>query len=324
MRNEFAKSLTQIAEADSRVVLLMGDIGNKLFDDFKAKFPDRFFNCGVAEGNMMSVAAGLALNGFRPFVYSITPFVTTRCLEQIRVGVCYHNVPVTIVGTGSGLSYADLGPTHHSCEDISFLRSLPGMTVFAPADSLELRSCLNVVIKSDRPAYLRIGKKGEPQIHMTQPSMDSQSAFRMHSVQDAQVAIATTGVIGGSMKQILEMTEKRGVSMDWFSIPQIKPLNLAFFEQLNRQYKLVVILEEHSKIGGLGSAVVETFNDHQLHQAQVLRLGTEDTFLHETGSQEYARGRLGIGPEAIVDKIVSRFRQLGRTTIFSCKEDRGD
>ena len=124
MRNAFARELTSLGQQDKRIVLLSGDIGNRMFDDFKEACPGRFFNCGVAEGNMMSMAAGLAMSGMRPVVYTIAPFATMRCLEQIRNDVCYHASPVVIVGTGAGLSYAELGPTHHSCEDIAILRPL--------------------------------------------------------------------------------------------------------------------------------------------------------------------------------------------------------
>ena len=132
MRNTFADEVTNLAKIDNRIMLLSGDIGNKLFDKFKAVDPSRFLNCGIAEANMIGVAAGLALNGLRPIVYTITPFTTTRCFEQIRVDICYHEAPVIIVGTGSGLSYAELGPTHHSLEDLAILRTLPGMQVIAP------------------------------------------------------------------------------------------------------------------------------------------------------------------------------------------------
>ena len=142
MRNAFADEVTRLATEDERVVLLSGDIGNRLFDKYKALAPDRFFNCGVAEQNMTGMAAGLALSGLRPITYTITPFVTTRCLEQIRVDVCYHNVPVVICGVGAGLSYAGLGATHHSNEDVAFLRSLPNMSVMAPGDPAEARSLL--------------------------------------------------------------------------------------------------------------------------------------------------------------------------------------
>ena len=135
MRNAFAREITRLAVERQDVVLLTGDIGNRLFDEFKGLAPGRFLNCGVAEANMMSVAAGMALSGLRPVVYTITPFTTVRVLEQLRVGVCYHEAPVVVVGTGSGLSYAELGPTHHSLEDIAITRCLPGLNVLAPADS---------------------------------------------------------------------------------------------------------------------------------------------------------------------------------------------
>ena len=139
MRNAFASEITKLATEDERVVMLSGDIGNRLFDDYKKRVPKRFFNCGVAEANMISVGAGMASCGLRPVAYTITPFITTRVMEQIRVDVCYHNVPVVIVGVGGGLSYASLGATHHSCEDIAFLRVLPNMIVICPADAVEVR-----------------------------------------------------------------------------------------------------------------------------------------------------------------------------------------
>ena len=161
MRNAFADELTKLARENDKVVLLSGDIGNKLFDNFKKIDERRFYNCGVAEANMMGVAAGMAMSGLRPVIYTITPFTTTRCFEQIRVDACYHKAPVVIVGTGSGLSYAELGPTHHSCEDLAILRVLPNMTVLAPADEVELRQCMRAALRQDGPVYIRIGKKGE-------------------------------------------------------------------------------------------------------------------------------------------------------------------
>jgi transketolase len=305
MRNEFAKVLTELADQDSRIVLLMGDIGNKLFDDFRSKFPDRFYNCGVAEANMVSVAAGLALNGFRPFVYSITPFVTTRCLEQIRVGVCYHDVPVTIVGTGSGLSYAELGPTHHSCEDMSFLRSLPGMTVFAPADSLELRSCAKLILSQDRPAYMRIGKKGELYLHSKEPLVRPGEPIFIRR-NPSKVCLLSCGTIGSVAKQVVDELEKKDIVCTWASLPNMKPLNIASIEKICKDYALVVTLEEHSLIGGLGSAIAEICMDRNIKGLRLLRLGTQDQFLHETGSQDYARDRYGLSVEKIVPEILKR------------------
>src|SRR3990167_5493412 len=169
MRNTFAEELTKIAATDQRVTLLSGDIGNKLFDEFKVVAPGRFYNCGVAEANMTGVAACLAMMGFRPVTYTITPFATVRCLEQIRVDVCYHNIPVIFAGTGSGLSYASLGPTHHSCDDIGFMRMLPNMTILCPCDPLEVKSAVRAAFQLNSPVYIRLGKTGEPNIHQSPP-----------------------------------------------------------------------------------------------------------------------------------------------------------
>ena len=169
MRNAFAKELEKIAAADERVVLLSGDIGNRMFDDFKKAFPGRFLNCGIAEANMVSFAAGLALSGLRPVVYTIAPFITYRCLEQIRVDICSQNLAVIITGVGGGLSYAALNTTHHSLEDIACMRVLPNMRVVCPGDPVEVRLALDHAIKEDAPVYLRLGKKGEPAVHRTEP-----------------------------------------------------------------------------------------------------------------------------------------------------------
>src|SRR5207248_4239604 len=169
MRNAFASEITKLGVENERVVLLSADIGNRLFEDFKTRCPGRFYNCGVAEANMIGVATGLAMAGMRPVCYTITNFITYRCIEQIRVDVRYHHQPVIIVGTGSGLSYASLGSTHHSCEEMGMLRLLPGLHVLAPADAMEVKALLKAALKQSDPVYIRIGKKGEPNVHTQEP-----------------------------------------------------------------------------------------------------------------------------------------------------------
>ena len=142
MRNTFARVITQITKKNKKIILLAGDIGNKLFDDFKKKFPKNFYNCGVAESNMTTVAAGLAYNGYQPITYTITSFNTLKTIEQIKLDVCYQNLPVIIVGVGSGLSYSNLGTTHHSIEDVGILMNIPKLSIIAPADKQELEILL--------------------------------------------------------------------------------------------------------------------------------------------------------------------------------------
>ena len=165
MRDTFVKEITKAAEKNSKIVILAGDIGYKLFDNFIKKFPKRFYNCGVAEANMTTVAAGLALKGFIPITYTIATFNVYKTVEQIKIDICYPNLGVIIVGTGSGLSYADLGSTHHAIEDIGVLRSIPNLNIISPADPIELKSLIPQIIKSKKPIYLRIGKRGEKNIY---------------------------------------------------------------------------------------------------------------------------------------------------------------
>jgi transketolase len=302
MRNAFADEVTQLAKADSRIMLLSGDIGNKLFDPFKNVDSKRFLNCGIAEGNMMSVAAGLALNGLRPVVYTITPFTTTRCFEQIRVDVCYHEAPVIIVGTGSGLSYAELGPTHHSLEDLAIMRSLPGMQVIAPCDATEMRMALRAALNSSKPTYIRIGKKGELAIHDTNISYEIGKAITIRKGSD--ILILASGTLMPNVLEATESLKSKGLSSQVASYHTIKPLDIDYLKQNLDGFKAIVTIEEHGKSGGLGGAIAEylsTLSSHPKH----LRLGTEDEFMHEIGDQKYAQKKYGLDPIGIATQIQS-------------------
>lgn len=301
MRNAFAQEITELAAADPRIVLLSGDIGNRLFDAFKSKFPDRFLNCGVAEANMMSMAAGMAMSGLRPVAYTITPFVTTRCLEQIRDDVCYHEVPVTLVGVGAGLSYASLGPTHHSCEDVAFLRALPGMTVVCPGDPIEVRHTLRALLARNGPAYVRMGKKGEPAVHPKSVSFELGKVIEVRPGRD--VCLAATGCILPIAVEAAAELETHGISARVVSVHTVKPLDQEFLADAFTRFRLVATVEEHSVIGGLGGAVAEWLSDRPPQRARLLRIGTPDAFFHESGEQEHARERLGLTPASIASRV---------------------
>ena len=318
MRNAFADELLMLAEADDRVVLLSGDIGNRMFDRFKDRFPSRFLNCGVAEANMMGVAAGMAMNGLRPVVYTIVPFVTTRCLEQIRVDVCYHQAPVTIVGVGGGLSYASLGATHHSCEDIAFLRVLPEMIVMCPGDAVEVRGSLGAALHQDQPAYIRIGKKGEPVIH--DPDIDF-AIGRSITVRPGQdVALIVTGNMLPTAIAAAEAIAVSGataasdsiadhdVTVEVISMHTVKPLDTDCLERVFADRRLVVTVEEHSVLGGLGGAIAEWLADQSGKLAPLRRIGTGDRFLHTVGDQAFARQAFGIDVESIVNAVLAALR----------------
>ncbi len=306
MRNAFAAEINAQAARDPRIVLLSGDIGNRLFDPLKASSPDRFFNCGVAEANMMTMAAGMALAGLRPVVYTITPFATTRCLEQIRIDVCYHNLPVVIVGVGAGLSYASLGPTHHSCEDIAILRSLPNMSVVCPADPHEVRGALRAALRHTGPVYMRIGKKGEPLVHDDVPAFTLGESIVVRA--GADVAILAAGTILPAALDAARMLDANGVSAEVVSYHTIKPRDDVTLRRVFSAFDLVITVEEHGLMGGVGSSVAEWLADTGPSRAGRLRMGTPDSFLHDPGDQDHARQVLGLTPDRIAEQIRARLR----------------
>lgn len=303
MRNAFADELTKLGNEDSRVVMLSGDIGNRLFDKFKDKHPSRFFNCGVAEANMMGVAAGMAMNGLRPVAYTITPFVTTRCLEQIRTDVCYHEAPVTIVAVGAGLAYSGLGPTHHACEDISFLRSIPSMVVICPGDAFEVRGALRAAMQQDRPVYIRMGKKGEPVVHKGSIA-DFKIGKAITIEEGSDVCLLSTGNMLPEAIEAGHRLKERGISAEVVSFHTVKPLDEDKLKQAFSRFKLVATIEEHSLIGGFGAAVSEWLVDSETSARKFLRFGTPDAFFKKSGEQEYAREVLGLTGHQIADKII--------------------
>ncbi len=307
MRNAFADELTKLGSTDKRVVMLSGDIGNRLFDKFKDANPDRFFNCGVAEQNMMGLAAGMAMSGLRPVAYTITPFITSRCLEQIRTDACYHELPVTIVAVGAGLAYSGLGPTHHACEDIALLRALPNMKVVCPADAWEVRGALRAALRQDGPVYIRMGKKGEPVIHSEVPA--SFEIGRAITIEDgADVCLLSTGNMLPEAIEAAHALREKGITARVVSFHTVKPLDEACLSEAFARFKLVVTIEEHSLIGGFGSAVAEWVIDNGVRTAPLLRIGTPDRFFKKSGEQEYAREELGLTGHQIADRVA---RALG-------------
>jgi transketolase len=300
MRNAFADEITKIAETDPKLVLLSGDIGNRLFDKLRGKFPERFMNCGVAEANMMGVGAGMALSGLHPIIYTITPFTTTRCLEQIRVDVAYHNAPVVIVGTGAGLSYASLGPTHHSLEDFAIFRAIPNLQILAPYDAPSLRVLLRDVIGSGKPTYIRIGKKGEKDIVSADTAVPVGKSVTIREGSD--VCIIAVGTVAPEAIAAADALKEKGVSVRVELVHTVKPFDTALIDSIAKKFKLVVTVEEHSKIGGYGEQVAVRFAEKRL-DTQIVCLGTPDEFMHKVGSQSYARAHFGIDAASIAAAV---------------------
>lgn len=306
MRNAFASEVTALAAQNERVVLLSGDIGNRLFNDFKERCPGRFINCGVAEANMIGTAAGLALSGLRPITYTISTFTTLRCLEQIRLDICYHNLPVVVVGVGSGLSYSALNATHHALEDLAILRVLPNMTVLCPADQAEVRGALGAALAHDGPVYIRLGKKGEPTVHAQAPAFQIGRWIRTREGTD--VCLLAVGTMVSVAVEAAEVLAARGVSAAVFSCHTVKPLDEDVLTDAFQRYAVVASVEEHSVLGGFGGGVAEWLTERPAGRARFHRFGTADRFMYEAGEQEHARELFGLTPSAIADNLAALSR----------------
>lgn len=285
MRKAFIKTLMEIVESNERVYLIVGDLGFGLMEPFIEKYPQRYINAGVAEQNMIGVAAGMALSGKIVFIYSIANFPTLRCLEQIRNDVCYHNVNVNIVMGGGGLAYGALGTTHHATEDIALMRALPNMTVIAPGDPLEAAGATRSCAKWNGPCYMRLGKTTEPVIHESEPEFIIGKAILTREGQDA--TIISTGCMLLNAVNAAEKLSEEGISTRVLSMPTVKPLDKEAVINAAEETGLVVTVEEHNIIGGLGSAVAEVLAENPDLRCTFKRMGVNDTYSEKMGNQEY-------------------------------------
>jgi transketolase len=305
MRKAFADEVGNMA-SNPDVVLLAGDIGYNLFDKFKENAPDRFYNCGIAEANMIGVAAGLAMSGMRPVVYTIASFATGRCYEQIKLDVGYHNLPVVIVGTGAGLSYASLGSTHHSLDDVGLMRLIPNMTVLAPCDPEEVRWALTSALLNDGPTYIRLGKAGEPNIQ-SQQETERWTEDKVQTLREGRdVCLISYGPIMSTVLAVAERLEKEGISTRVENFHTLKPLDTERLKELVLGYSPIAIIEEHSCVGGLGSAFAEYFLP-RCGLNQILHFAVPDMFVAEVGTQEQARERLGLDEDTIFNKVLEAY-----------------
>lgn len=297
MRDAFVRTLTELAASTPDLLLLSGDLGFGVMDDFIARFPSRFLNVGVAEQNMSGLAAGLGLEGFTVFTYSIGNFPTLRCLEQIRNDICYHGANVKIVCIGGGMSYGPVGMSHHATEDLAILRSLPGMLVLSPGDVWEAAEATRYLVSHRGPAYLRLDKSAAP------PTNRPGEAFepgRIRIVREgSDVTLAATGGILGEALAAADSLASEGIFCRVLSVHTIKPLDVAVLTESASATGGIISIEEHSVDGGLGGAIAEVLMESGIFPRFFLRLGLRNTFSSIVGSQQYLRGVYSLDAAAI-------------------------
>lgn len=291
MRNTFLDCLVEQAKIDDRIFLITPDVGFSVLEKFADQFPDRYLNVGIAEQNAVGVAAGLALSGKLPYVYSMIPFVSMRCFEQVRVDVAYLNTRVRLVGIGAGLSYGPAGATHHAIEDIAIMRALPNLTVCCPGDPVETRSLIKESFDHPGPIYFRLGKNGEPSIHHPGAEITIGKAVKLTEGDD--LALITTSNMLETGKRWVDGWASEGKRVTLLSMPTIKPLDVEAVRELIEKGIPMATLEEHNVIGGLGSAVSEVIAESG-RGVDFKRIGIPDVYSHYVGGHDFLREKYGL------------------------------
>ncbi|MEQ1760385.1 MAG: transketolase C-terminal domain-containing protein [Vicinamibacterales bacterium] len=301
MRTAFFETLVTLAGQDERIMLMTGDLGFGVIESFARAYPKRFINAGVAEQNMTGVATGLALSGKIVFTYSIANFPTLRCLEQIRNGPCYHRANVKVVAVGGGLIYGALGMSHHATEDLAVMRALPNITIMAPGDPAETIAATEALAKMDGPAYLRLGRAGDPRVHEHPVALSIGKALMLRAGND--LTLISTGGMLATTSKVADQLQREGIGSRLLSMPTVKPLDVDAVLAAASDTGLVITIEEHSIVGGLGSAVAEVMAEHPTEGARLKRIGLPSAFVSRAGSRDYLAAKYGLSVEAIVEDV---------------------
>ena len=301
LRDAMFEEIFVLAKMDKNVILIMGDQGAASFAKFKKEIPEQLINAGIAEQNMVSVASGLALAGKKVFVHSISTFLVNRAYEQIKVDIGIPSLPVILVGVGAGYTYGSDGPTHHINEDIATMRAIPGMTIFCPSDTVSLAAFPHLAYVSQGPVYIRFDKGSVPQLH--EPTNDfTQGMARIR--HGSNFAIISTGLMVHKALAIADELKKKKITAGVIDIYRLKPLNDKLLAHYLRGIAAVVVLEEHSIYGGLGSIVADFLADHGMKPA-FKRFGIPDKNSFDYGDREYMHEKMGLGKGTIINAIVS-------------------
>lgn len=302
MRNSYISALYDIAKENKQIMSLNADIGAIVFDKFREEFPGRFVNVGVAEQNMIGVAAGLASCGKIPFAYTITPFITSRTYEQIKVDVCLQNSNVKIVGVGAGLVYSTLGPTHHAIEDIAIMKTLPNMRIVSPCDPIESKMATFAIAEIKGPVYFRIGTAGEPNIYDNNYEFNLGKGVEMKPGEDVTL-IATGSIVYDALMAAKEL-DLKGISTRVINIHTIKPLDKDIIFKAARETGTIITIEEHNIEGGFGNSVASLILENIGTQVKFKQLGLKDAFCSYYGTHQELKNHCGLAKENIVKEVI--------------------
>ena len=301
MRDTFVRTLLQIAKKDKNVYIITGDLGFGVLKPFWTELPDQIINAGIAEQNMTSIAAGLAMQGKTVYTYSIGNFPTLRCIEQIRNDCAYHNANVKVVCVGGGFVYGSLGMSHHATEDIAMMRSLPDVTVLAPGDLVEAECATKAIYETPGTCYLRLGRGGEKRIH---EKLDGFTIGKAIEIQKGEnVAVFSTGAIFDEVNEACEELKAQGIIPTVYTFPTVKPIDKEVILECAKTHKAIITVEEHNLSGGFGSVVAEVLAEADGVKAKLVRVALDDRYSCIVGSQKYLRKQYSIDAKAIIEKV---------------------
>lgn len=301
MRDTFVRTLIALAKENPNIELITGDLGFGVLKPFWERLPDQFINAGIAEQNMTSAAAGMALEGKTVFTYSIGNFPTLRCLEQIRNDCAYHGANVKIVCVGGGFVYGSLGMSHHATEDIAVMRALPGVAVLCPGDLIEAEEATKAIAKYPGTCYLRLGRGGEKRIHDHVDNFEIGKAIKIHDGE--KIAIFSTGAIFEEVAGAEAILAEHDIYPAVYTFPTVKPIDRAAIARCAADFDMIVTVEEHNIAGGFGSAVAEVLAELP-ERASLLRIGIHDTYSSIVGSQKYLRSQFGLDSGGIATQVL--------------------
>ena len=307
MRVKCVNMVYELAKRDKRIVFIGSDLSPGLLAEMKRDFPERYYMEGVTEANIIGMAAGMALDGYIPYVNTIATFLTRRCFEQVAVDLCLHDLPVRLIANGGGLVYAPLGPTHEAIEDIAIMRALPNMTVVAPADAGEMQRFMDTSIDWPHPIYIRLAKGGDEVVTRPEHGFTIGKAILLREAaggRGAPVLLIGTGVATTQALHAAEMLAADRIACSVLHVPTVKPLDVSAIEKYARGAQLVVTVEEHTVIGGLGSAVTDALVERMDgHVPRMRRLGIPDVFAEDYGSQESLMEHFALRAPQIADVV---------------------
>lgn len=299
MRKTFIKTINQLAQKDDNIYIISGDAGFGVFEEYQEQYPDRFINCGVAEANTIGYAAGLALRGFNVFVYNIIPFILYRCFEQVRNDICYQRLPITLIGIGSGVTYAPGGMTHYSVEDLALCQALPNLTVISPIDPVETAAAVRYAAQAKEPVYIRLAKSGEANIHAN-PCQDIRQPTLVRDGQE--IAILTYGSIAPEMIQAADILAQTGIFPRLLSVPTLQPFPGQQLCELCADCHTIITLEEHFASGGLASRMLTALH-HQERRQRLIPCALPDKFIHDINTCAGIRQKYSLDAAALVQLI---------------------